>query len=638
MFESFRQKSLSDRTKYLVRWVLFVYLTMVFCPIRFWEFNLVDVDNTWMFALNYGATHHLVFGRDIAWTSGPFAYLAAPVDIGNNLAQGLAFQAVLWIVLSAILWDIFFRGCFPLKNLAFFSVFLGLSGPQYHQPPNPLGPGDLLFVGGLILLVHFWLRGGVSRYVSALVMLGLVPLIQFVGVMLVAGVLAGFVIARVLQGGSGVRREIVLAAVVPAFVSGVGYWLSIGSLPAFAAYIRSSSELASGYNLSMALPGSSRELQAGLGVVLLFAIAIVLVAKSDRQVALFFGLIFAAPLFVSMKHAVVRQDAHIVYIFSFVAFATGLVALAMVLDRWRTATLTIVMFLLGTPCLFYAAEMGQRTAINSVTGITAPFLAWHALRFDNLRRELNAKSQESYLADYRLEPEIKTIVQREPVASLSIGYNNAVVDDLNLVLYPVLQRYSAYTRYLDSLNADWIRDKGPRFLIFDGISIDGRHPWTETPAMWVEVYRWYNTRLLGKHNLLLERRALPRFTRFETLTHERSRSGDELQIPTSSRPVFWTLCCSLTKTGQLNKLLFRVSSVTMTVDKRNGRRYFFRVMPALLGAPSMGNYLPNSLAEFAAVLGPDQEQSFSVDKLRFWGPGMSAYSPDCEVEFLRPAL
>jgi len=99
-------------------------------------------------------------------------------------------------------------------------------------------------------------------------------------------------------------------------------------------------------------------------------------------------------------------------------------------------------------------------------------------------------------------------VQREPVASLSIGYNNAVVDDLNLVLYPVLQRYSAYTAYLDSLNADWIRDKGPRFLIFAGISIDGRHPWTETPAMWVELYRWCNTRLLGKHNLLLERRAL----------------------------------------------------------------------------------------------------------------------------------
>ena len=180
------------------------------------------------------------------------------------------------------------------------------------------------------------------------------------------------------------------------------------------------------------------------------------------------------------------------------------------------------------------------------------------------------------------------IVQHGTIASLSMGYNNAVVDELNLALYPVLQRYSAFTPYLDKLNADWVRDKGPRFRFLDGSAIDGRHPWTETPAMWVEVYRWYDTRAMGEYNLLLERRAVPRFTRFETLAHERLRFGEQLRIPLSLQPIFWTMHCSMTSMGKLRGLLYRFDEVTMSVKSRAGRVDMFRVFPSLLVSPTMG--------------------------------------------------
>jgi hypothetical protein len=127
------QMLLSDQAKHIVRAVLFVCVGLVLCPVQYWALTPNDEDNTWLFALNYAAAHHLVMGRDIAWTSGPLAYLAAPMDIGNNLVQGLAFQAALWTLLLAILWGLFFRGGFSLKNLAFFSVFLGLSSSLYQQ-------------------------------------------------------------------------------------------------------------------------------------------------------------------------------------------------------------------------------------------------------------------------------------------------------------------------------------------------------------------------------------------------------------------------------------------------------------------------------------------------------------------------
>ena len=639
MVKGFPPKKLLDAANYTARSVLFVYLLMVLCPIRYWPFNLNDWDNTWVFALNYGAEHHLVFGRDIDWTSGPLAYLAAPMDIGNNLAAGLLFQAALWILLCAILWDVFFRGSAPLKNLAFFSLFVGLSGPQYHHLPNPLGPGGLLFVGGLILLVQFYLRGGIGRYLTALVMLGVFPLIQFVGVMLVAGVLGGFVIARALQGGPGARRDIALAAIVPTFVSGMGYWLSIGSWSAFATYLRSSLELATGYNVAMALPGGGRELQAVFGAAGLFLLAVILLAKVDRRTGIFLSLLFAAPLLVNVKHSTVRQDLHIMYVFGFVAVALGLVALSATLDKRFTISLSaIAAALLLIVSHAYVTGLGQRTAIVRVTGIAGPLLAWHAVNFDNLRLELNARSQRTYTAENRLEPEIKAIVQHEPVASLSMGYNNAVLDDLNLVLYPVLQRYSAYTPYLDKLNADWVREKGPRFLVFDGSVIDGRHPWMETPAMWVEVYRWYGTRALGKYNLLLERRAIPRFTRFETLAHERLRFGEELRIPSSLQPIFWTMHCPLTSMGKLRGLLYRFDEVTMSVESGAGRVNLFRVFPSLLDVPSMGNTLPSDLVQFAAVFGQQPVESFSVGKIAVGRPAMSAYAPECAAELVRPVL
>jgi hypothetical protein len=96
--------------------------------------------------------------------------------------------------------------------------------------------------------------------------------------------------------------------------------------------------------------------------------------------------------------------------------------------------------------------------------------------------------------------------------------------------------------------------------------------------------------------------------------------------------------CSLTSIGKLRGLLYRFDEVTMSVENGTGRVDLFRVFPSVLGAPSMGNFLPSDLAQFAAVFGLQPVQGFSVDKIALGGPATSDYSHECEAELLHPVL
>src|SRR5262249_54267106 len=420
-------------------------------------------------------------------------------------------------------------------------------------------PGNLLLYPALILLVHFRLRGGIVRYVAALAMIGLMPLIQIFGTLIVVGVVAGLIVDSFLRGIRGLLT-IVLAVTVPTFAAIVSCRLALGSFQTIASYFKWNVELSRGYSYAMSISGPRVEVLAASEGILLLAAAIILLMLRDRTKSRFFTLILVIPLLLSLKHGFVRQDApHVATFFCFLALACALVVLAIPLDKgFASVAIAVVLLLFAILWQDYAASNDLGTAVASVTATGAPLRIWDVLRFKHLSYSPSAEGRANYSSETRIEPEIKSIVGHEPVGFLSDVYSNALMDDLNLVLFPVMQRYSAYTPGLDQLDATWLDEKGPRFLIFDGTSIDGRPPWTESPATWTEVYRWYNTRLLGKRSLLLQRRASPRFTRFVPLVHRTIQFGEDLAMPASSDLVFWTMRCSLNSSGELRALLLRV--------------------------------------------------------------------------------
>ena len=620
----------------VVRALLFLWTVLVACPVRYWSID-DSSDNTWVFALNYGAAHGLAFGRDLIWTTGPLGYLVFPMDIGSNLVQALRFQGAVWVVLLVILADLFFRTGLPLRNLTYFSIFFSLSAPFYWF--NYMGTENLLLAGALILLVLARRQGVGSgarmRFVGALVLAGLIPLIKLTGGLIIGCAILGFLCDRAICQRQRIWREVALAISIPLAVIAAGFGLFLPSVDAFVRYVRDSMEIIGGYSYAMSLPRDPLEF-AGIAEAIIGIGALLFVrTRASRPTAWFLTFLFALPLLMSIKHGFVRQDAHVLNFFCFVGLALAIIASCLPLDGERSIVAFLVLLNFGILSLEYMySRIGLDQAFAECTGFRGAGLALKVLRIDEVRADLKAGT--SYPPDAKLETELRNIVGDSPIASLSLVYAGAAMEGINLQLYPVLQRYSAYTKPLDERNAAWIRANGPRFLVFDGLSIDSRQFWAETPAMWLEIYRWYNTRRVGTLRVLLERRTTPRFARLVSTGQQIIRPTDGLTLPALAGPSFWKMKCASNFTGSLLKSFFRVPEVFIQLEDLDKKRTTYRVLVELLQSPVLGGSLPANLKELASLLETNAVPEPRIQKIYFSGPGLSSYTSACSVEFLTP--
>jgi hypothetical protein len=616
------------------RLTLFAYLTSVFCPYRYCVPVKGPVDSTWFFAVNYAAAHHLVIGRDIFWTYGPLAYLLVPFDIGNNLAWALAAQTALWVLFALAVWDLFLSSRFPFRNLLVFSILLALTALNYQQE---LYPGNLLLCSALIFLVHFHLRGGRARLLIASIMMGFMPLISFIAAVSAAAIIGGFLVDRLLTGDRTLNREVTLSVAVVLLTASASVWYALGSFHAMNGYARSSLELAAGYSTAMSRSQALLPFAVVLTAFFVFAVVLTSLIFLDPRNARFFGLTLLIPILIALRHSLVRADHyHVIQFFSFAALGMALITLSISFESQRArAVLVTAMSLFGILWLIDVGGNDLQRTLAALGGLRTPRLVWNALHYTSMRRSLRDLAEQNFPSSSRIEPDIRILIGEERVAFLSNEFSNASLEGLNLALSPVFQRYSAYTPYLDGLNAHWIANAGPRYLLFDGQALDARQPWTESPATWLEVYRWYSKRALGSHNLLLQRRQQPRFYDLERIEQRTASFGTDITIPESGNPVFWTMECPLNPEGKVRAFLYRIPEVTMTVATMNAQTTTYRAIIPVLVHPSLGNYLPSNLEQFGEVFDDHPKFDLSVKKLKFSGPGAVAYDHKCHLTFLR---
>jgi hypothetical protein len=634
-----------------LRILLLDYVVLVASPLRFWLIRNDDIDYTWVFALNFGAAHGLAFGRDLVWTNGPFGFLTFPQNIGHNLPIALLFQACAWVLLAWAYFDLFFRTGIPLARLFLFSLCVGLASPLFWFNRNS---EDVLVAGVLTLLVMVRfdhppsashgvnnpLAGAnLRRYLTALALAGILPLIKLSGGIHAALAVGGFLLDRMIALRRAAWREVLLAALVPAACFGIGLAITLPSLQAFPSYLHQSWDLASGVSVAASEGGSRAEMVAAL--LVLASILSLLWLQGDSCVGRFYLLLLAAPLLFALKHGFIRQDEHITNFFCFAALAIGMISLYANFSGWRTSAVVALVVPLPIFCLLITVPhlVSYKNVLGDISGLRV--IRVMALAFRSATHGQTRAAERALMGAQApkplVGPELRAILGDSTVSVLSLNYSAAYFDDLNLKIYPVVQLYSAWTPFLDQMSAAWIRTKGPRYLLFRPDTIDNRHPWAQTPALWAEVYRDYDTLLLTDHDLLLQHRLAPRFTALETVRSFPVNFPGELALPPAEAAEFWSLSCHMTAAGYLRKLLFRVLPVTMNVQFDDGRQKSFRSIMDVIGSPVLAQGLPTTLPEFAAVLAPNSSPSPRVSKLVFGGPGATSYRSQCQARWLRIA-
>ena len=618
-----------------MRWAFCLYLTWILCPLRFCAPSRESADNTWFFALNYAAAHHLTFGKDFFWTWGPLAYLLVPFSLGHNLIWGLIFQSSFWVLVFAALWDLLVHAPFPIRNVQAFGLCMGVSAILYVHGQD-LNPGNFLMPLALIFLVHYQLRGGWWRLAIALLLIGILPLFQFVASVPAAAMLGAFAVLRAWKREPGWLPVVVATVCIPAAAFGVGTWIFLGSLDALAGYLKGNAELARGYVFAMSLPGSPLQLVLATAAALLLLAILALLVRLRAENAWFFGAILAVPMVYEFRHAIVRQDdSHVTPFFCFVWLALGLIGLSLPLARraaeGAAAGAALAMFLLTWPA---SSLHNVSRTLEIVTGSGIPGKIWQATHYASLTASLQSVSEEQ-AAKFGLDPEMRGMIGTSRVAFLAPFYSHMLGHGMQIELPPVPQGYSLFTPYLDRADARWVAERGPEFLVFDETRIDDRHAWSEAPQTWTEVYRWYDARALGKAYLLLKRRTQPRFAAWQPVETKQIRFGESAEVPAAGSEYFWTLQCELNGTGKLRSLLLSVPEVKMTVTLANGKRFAYRTLLAVSGYPTPADQLPLQLNHYAFLLDDKLRRDTVVKTMQFDGPGASSYRQPCGLTFLK---
>ncbi len=474
-------------------WLVVVSLAVL---VLSWPMRIAQpltVDLSWRVGLQQAAADGLRFGQDIMFTYGPLGFLAIPTPfLGPGSALAFIATAAIYLALIAVIL-IAARRLFPwwaavIVTLVFARAFVSLE------------PFEALQVLTFALGVEVLRRDPIPNPIT---------------VSIVAGMLAGFAILGKLNVGVfmlAMAIAVVLAVSRPRWlglgvfggavaVTIVGLWIATGQqLTDLIAYGRGSLEIISGYSEAMVVTRAGGEWI--LGTFVLVAAILFWVAwraaigwSRDRQLAL--AALVVVLLFATWKFAFIRYHAPP----SFVTLALAtLVLLPRTLPRSTSA------FALVAVCLAFLGVGSVTPALPAaryldVVGSSTQFVRQATTTFRPWRWDAAiASSRHRLQVAFPVSPDVLAELDGHTVHI--DPYAAAVASAYPVFTWhpvPIFQSYSAYTPWLDEMNADLLRSSGrPERILRQFIpsrtdggraipySVDGRFYWFESPAATLE--------------------------------------------------------------------------------------------------------------------------------------------------------
>lgn len=602
-------------------WPVLAWLAIASFPALPWMSG-IGLDASWIWGLNLAARDHLLFGRDIAFTYGPLGYLNQPIvpltSAGPFIAYSLGMYAVWLYVLYRVrdhkVFAVFAAFCYVSLAIWLWDIYeavlIGLAVCAVIRRRDPVPVAVLAMMTGVapLLRLHQLIAGGalllfVLFYQRERRNYWLMPVI-------------GGVSFAVLWKASGQQFQYVLP------------WL------------RSSWEIVNGYTEAMASPGPMWQVGLGLGSLIgAVGLALWIYPAAAVPVGLTGFLIF--------KHAFVRQDAHAApFHFKMAAVSLLLWALALEVTKKERAAkgfavaMLALGFAVGAPLFPYINE-------NLHDRLTLRYPRYFIPGYWNFGEFAAARAEQR---KGEMSPSVLDSGSRAAIGNATVDVFPNQIDvvgasELWWRPRPVFQSYSAYTPYLDGLNAASYRERGPAKVLVHWQPIDGRHMMFDDPLTWREALRQYEfereASLGGERwGLLLKRKDAPP-DGFETVDSREITTGWDEWVDVPRRgdreSELVTISASIEPSlqGKLMRQALRGAVVRIEVQYEDGMRAPFRVVRANLVSGPVISPLPRNLEELRPLFSREWTRVPDVARMRLQTDSPQRFEAGLRIRFER---
>ncbi|MET8464025.1 hypothetical protein [Micromonospora zamorensis] len=434
-------------------------------------------DPSWQAGIGFAVSDDLRFGKDIVFNYGPWGFLDWPQHVSRPQAA-LGFVFGMTAVL-ALYWVIYLcvrpRWSAGIAGAIAFAVTVASA---------PAGPGGRLVYAGLLvalLTLHDRFTRRIDTWrdtVPAVVLTAVGTLLLQVkfseGVVLLA--LAGLVAVSVASVRNLIRGVgLSLATFVVTFLA---LWLGAGQrITDIVPWVRGSQEISSGYQEALAIEQGEFAfgyLTAGVLALLVGFLALRMAVRHRTVATAGIVVVSAVMLAFGFKHGFTRHDpAHEVSFFLAAGFL--LVGFA----TW-----------VGRPAVVLAAAGAAFLMAPSSLANYDPFLArnqWRTgteLLINNDFRLTSVEAGRARARDtYQLPESIVSELRGRPVHVDPMELTLPWTYSLDWRPVPVFQTFSAYTPYLDELNAEaLIEAPDDQVVLHEAtVGIDSRNIRWDTP-------------------------------------------------------------------------------------------------------------------------------------------------------------
>lgn len=576
-----------------------------------------DLDPSWVSVLNEAFANKWKWGKDIAFTYGPFGFLILKqfhpqtwvpqfifwifVTFGFSFSLFKALDHLPLIIAVILVW--LFTLPILYSGTTFFLVIPLIVAINYKVDKNLINNLDTY------LLVILSGIGALSKYSFAPYPFILYPLIDI------------YAFCKVRKGPF--LTILFVGTVFTAFL------ILNSSFKDFFAFLQLSNAFSTTYGKAMQVSGPTSEILQFLIMAILTLLGVFLL-KDERNNLFKTIIVFLAFLgffFIVQKASFVRHDSHgltswntllmgSIFYFSYgwkrfpgngkrLYFSILLIGSFVLFLRWynfytHNSYLGIT---LTTPYYSFANNFKQLGLL-----VTDPqnYYKTNSKEYVNALRDISNKSDIP-----TLEGSVDIIPSRQiEVISKRLDYHPR----------PIFQSYATHAPSLIRRNRDFFNSPdAPQNLIFGLDDVDGRYPGTSEGGSWIEIFKHYDPIDLYNKNLLLKKRQRIREITLKPVGTFHLPFGSTLNLASyNSYPLWATIEFDENLLGKLIGILFKNPIIFVRTEVSPHQRSTFRMVPTISGEGQLISPLVKNSLDFASLF---FERSFQlknpVKSLRF---------------------